>query len=97
MYRGSVQASDDVPHGEDGREDCSARAGGAKARNICGARAAVELLDERRGGGRKEEIANGSSWSGGGFGAICNGVGLSGPTWWACPGAPISAPYLGWI
>ena len=32
-----------------------------------------------------------------GFGAICDGVRLSGPTWWACPGALISASYLGWI
>lgn len=34
---------------------------------------------------------------GGGFGAICYGVGMSGWTWRTRPGAPISAPYLGWI
>ena len=43
-------------------------------------------------GGRQEEEEGF-----GGFDAICDGIELSGPTWRACPGAPISALYLGWI
>ena len=33
----------------------------------------------------------------GGFGAICDGVGLSSPTRWSRPDLPMSAPDLGWI
>ena len=34
-------------------------------------------------GGRQEEEEGCD-----GFGAICDGVELSSPTWWACPGTP---------
>ena len=63
MYCGGVRAGDDVPSGEDERDDCCVSAGGTEARNDCGARVVAELRDVRHGGGRREERSNESGRS----------------------------------
>ena len=72
------------------REVCSARAGNAEARNGCEARAAAKLRD----GCRREDRENGSGRSRDGFSAIYGGIGQSGQTWRARPGAPIYPPHI---